>query len=292
MNIKTYNFSGKRVYVVGDIHGHFAILSNKVKELKITDSVIIFAGDIGLGFEKYEHYNQIFPKINKVMKERNVTLLFVRGNHDSFSYFENELINYSNIKSIPDYSVVNMHQDWDYDMKDSPKFSILCVGGGVSIDRLHRLNAEEASAMQYQYYHLNATKEEIDMHRKKLYWSNELPFFNIDKLDEITKKGYNIEYVVTHSSPDFCYPFNKNGIKYWFKIDENLEDDVNYERKVMTNIYNYLIKNKHILKGWAYGHFHSHYYEIHNNVSFTLLDCESNKWDMIEFGYKPMNISV
>lgn len=617
MNVKTYNFNDKRVYVVGDIHGHFAILSNKVKELKMADCVIIFAGDIGLGFEKMEYYNQTFTKINKVMKQRNITLLFVRGNHDCLSnnfttltkrgwlkydeltmddmvlsfnhetkmsewnkiddiiikdsefiytqkgqsleieatenhrhllvnkngeyfykktknitkynsnddkiihgalisnpeynikddeikivswlmtdgyyddlnhkyfcisqskehfieniktiltnlkcnfslnyrktsdkkiiikgktvknaknegvfrlksefskyvrdnllldkfklpdwiyklshrqlkiftdtlleangtilkhkgnymlfgtyemlyqfqplfcmcgyrcgmvqdnrgnwrlnicennlskilignkpfkkesynnkvfcvttklsnffvslngkcfftgncpsYFEKELINYSNIKSVPDYSVVNIHQDWDYEMKESPKFSILCVGGGVSIDRLYRLNAENSSTIEYQYYHPKATKEEIDIHRKKLYWSNELPFFDIDKLDEITIDGINIEYVVSHSAPKFCYPFNKDNIKYWMDRDENLERDIDYERNTMSKIYDYLINNKHNLKGWFYGHFHSHYNENYENVNFTLLDCEHHKWDMAEIGYKPMNIKV
>lgn len=617
MSVKTYNFYNKRAYVVGDIHGHFDVIKNKLKTYKITDSVIIFAGDIGLGFEKPEHYKQIFPKINKAMKLRNVTLLFVRGNHDCLSknftvltkrgwlkydeltlndmvlslntdsgmsewhkiddiiikdsefiytqknqsfeieatenhrhllyqengkflykktneittynskkdkiihgspitnpeydikddeirlvawlmtdgyyddkshkyfcisqskeesiknieqilsnlncdyslnyrntkdrniviknkkvktcknesvfklksvfskyiidnllknkfilptwvyelsyrqlkifidtlieangtklkhkgnymlygtydmlyqfqplfcmcgyrcgivkdnrgdwrlnicennksnimtmgkpfkkkeyndkvfcittklsnffvslngkcyftgncpkYFENELINYSNIKSIPDYSVVNIHQDWDYNMKEPPKFSILCVGGGVSIDRQHRLDAEMAFVMNYKFYHPNASQEDIEANRKKYYWSDELPFYDVDKLDEITKEGYNIEYVVSHTAPNFCYPHDKRGIEKWMLVDENLEKDVDYERNTMTSIYNYLINHKHILTGWYYGHFHSHYNAYYNNVSFTLLDSEHHKWDMVEIGYKPMEITV
>lgn len=292
MSVKTYNFYNKRAYVVGDIHGHFDVIKNKIKTYKITDSVIIFAGDIGLGFEKPEHYKQIFPKINKAMKLRNVTLLFVRGNHDSKIYFENELINYSNIKSIPDYSVVNIHQDWDCDMKEPPKFSILCVGGGVSIDRQHRLDAEMAFVIHYKYYHPNASQEDIEANRKRYYWSDELPFYDVDKLDEITKEGYNIEYVVSHTAPNFCYPHDKRGIEKWMLVDENLEKDVDYERNTMTSIYNYLINHKHILTGWYYGHFHSHYNAYYNNVSFTLLDSEHHKWDMVEIGYKPMEITV
>lgn len=85
MSVKTYNYYNKRAYVVGDIHGHFDIIKNQIKTYKITDSVIIFAGDIGLGFEKTEHYKQIFPKLNKVMKTQGNVLLFVRGNHDCLS---------------------------------------------------------------------------------------------------------------------------------------------------------------------------------------------------------------
>lgn len=85
MSVKTYNYYNKRAYVVGDIHGHFDIIKNQIKTYKITDSVIIFAGDIGLGFEKTEHYKQIFPKLNEVMKTQGNVLLFVRGNHDCLS---------------------------------------------------------------------------------------------------------------------------------------------------------------------------------------------------------------
>lgn len=53
--------------------------------------------------------------------------------------------------------------------------------------------------------------KDIEEHRKRYYWSNELPFYDIDKLNEITKEGYNIEYVVSHTAPDFCYPYTKKG---------------------------------------------------------------------------------
>lgn len=292
MSVKIYNYYNKRAYVVGDIHGHFDIIKNQIKTYKITDSVIIFAGDIGLGFEKPEYYKQIFPNLNRTMKAQGNVLLFVRGNHDDFSFFQEEKINYSNIKSIPDYSVVNIHQDWDEEMKETPKFSILCVGGGVSIDRQHRLDVEEASVIEYKYWHPNASKEEIEKHRKKCYWSDELPFYDVDKLDEITKEGYNIEYVVSHTAPDFCYPYTKKGIESWMRLDENLEKDVDFERNTMTSIYNYLINHKHILTGWYYGHFHSHYESYYDNVKFTLLDCEHHKLDMAEIGHKPMEINL
>lgn len=289
---KKYNFYDKRVYVVGDIHGNFKIIKNRIKESKINNSVIIFAGDIGLGFEKEEYYKQEFTKLNKFLKTVNVTLLFVRGNHDSKIYFDKELINYSNIKSVPDYSVVNIHQDWDYEMVEPPKFSILCVGGGISIDRQYRINAETAHLREYLHWHPNATKEELENKRKRYYWSDEPPFYDVEKLDAITRLGYNIEYVVTHTAPKFCYPYNKKGIESWLQYDENLEKDIDNERNVMTSIYNYLIEHKHILNGWYYGHFHSHHNEYYENVNFTLLDCEHHKWDIIEIGYRPMEMTV
>lgn len=290
--IKEYKFYDKRVYVVGDIHGNFKIIKNRIKEGDISNSVIIFAGDVGIGFEKKGYYKQEFTKLNKFLKTVDVTLLFVYGNHDDSTYFNEELINHSNIKTLPDYSVVSIHQDWDSDMIEPPKYSILCVGGGISIDREYRKNAEKLYLRQYLKWHPHATREDLEKNRKQYYWENEAPVYHADKLDDITNAGYNIEYVVTHTAPNFCYPYNKRGIEEWLRYDPKLEEDINNERKVMTNIYNYLIEHKHVLKGWYYGHFHSHHSEYYENVNFTLLDCEHHKWDMVEIGYRPMEITV
>ena len=53
--------------------------------------------------------------------------MFVRGNHDDPSYFQEEKICYERFRCVPDYSVIQ-----------ACGLDILCVGGGVSIDRLAR----------------------------------------------------------------------------------------------------------------------------------------------------------
>ena len=46
----------KNLVVCGDIHGEFSTLAYNVKRLGIENSVIIVAGDCGVGFEKETHY--------------------------------------------------------------------------------------------------------------------------------------------------------------------------------------------------------------------------------------------
>jgi predicted phosphodiesterase len=277
-----YKFQDKTVYVVGDLHGNFNLITYYIKQLKISDAVIIFAGDIGLGFEKEQHYKDLFKKVNKVLKERNVTCLFVHGNHDCPSYFSEKKINLSNVKSIPDYSVVSIYQDWDYEMIEPPKFNILCVGGATSIDREYRKAEERRDKVRYFMHHPLITDEEYDKIARKYYWPDEQPVYNEKLLEEITNAGINIEAVVTHTAPSFAYPFTKEGIKGWLENDPTLENDIDYERKVMDWIYDYLKKNKHTLLEWYYGHFHSSRTERVDNVTFKLLNNVEHKWDMAE----------
>ena len=54
-------------------------------------------------------------------------LILMRGNHDNPDYFENRLIDYPRMKTIPDYCVIQFSGN-----------NILCIGGAVSIDREYR----------------------------------------------------------------------------------------------------------------------------------------------------------
>ena len=44
------------VYAIGDIHGNFKSIPYNIKHYDLHDCVLIFCGDIGFGFEKYEYY--------------------------------------------------------------------------------------------------------------------------------------------------------------------------------------------------------------------------------------------
>src|ERR1019366_570138 len=71
------------IIAVGDIHGDIIPLVNKVNEqYKIQNSLIIVAGDIGMGFHKDNFYLDLFKKAGARLKKNNNTLLLVRGNHD------------------------------------------------------------------------------------------------------------------------------------------------------------------------------------------------------------------
>lgn len=272
--LNVLKFNTKSVYAIGDLHGEFNVLPYFIKSYDIKDSIIIVCGDIGIGFNKKDYYKQVFTKIGRELKKRNVIILLVRGNHDNKECFDSVEYNTKYIKLISDYSIIQV-----YDINDikqiEKSFNILCVGGAVSIDRRVRINENKKQALIYSRYH-GCTYDEAIIKSPKSYWENEVPLYDINKLDEIKDSGITIDAVITHTCPDFCQPYTKEGIKYWLDNDEYLENDVDYERQIMTNIYNKLIEDCHPLKEWSYGHFHFHKTEFINNVRFCLLDMVRN----------------
>lgn len=258
---KKYHFNTpiSNVYVVGDTHGSFRLIQYKIKSDNIEDSVIIVAGDCGFGFEKEAHYKNVYNKMKKTLIESNVKLVFVRGNHDDPLYFDGEVINFPNFIAIPDYSVLIFN---DVDVT----YNVLCVGGAISIDRVWRKNNE----LKY---------------RRNLYWDGESPYYSEDILNAIKLDGINIDAMITHTTPSFAPPTDKNGISSFTAIDKDLAVDVDSERRVMDEIYNHIVKkDKHPMKLIIHGHFHSHStYYSEEEVKIVGLDMcheRNNSWDI------------
>ena len=95
--------------------------------------------------------------------------------------------------------------------------------------------------------------------------------YDADKLNELKENGITIDYVISHTSPSFCFKIGVKGIESWIDADENLFNDLRKERQAMDNIYEHLIKDGHPLKKWVYGHFHAHNDEMINNIRFITL---------------------
>jgi len=225
----------KSIVLCGDVHGKFSELRHKLKRrYKIEDSIICCAGDIGMGFHKFNYYLTEFTKLSKVLQQTNNECFFVRGNHDNPEYFNGELAdklnNLPNIKFVKDYEVIETNLG-----------NIIFIGGATSIDRKGR-----------------------DVN--KTYWINEKCIFDIDKINEIKQ---NIDYVITHTAPSFCFPQTKEGLRCWFELDKDLEKDVREERKAMDNIFNAL-DNNNIIKTWGYGHFHASVVDRYKGIKFVL----------------------
>ena len=197
------------------------------------NSVIFVTGDCGFGFNKPQYYVDLLTKYNKLFESTNTTIFFVRGNHDDATYFDGEMINFSHIKAIPDYSVVKTQQ-----------LSTLCVGGAISIDRLWR-KQHEVLINKYRKHS-----------PKKLYWENEAFIFNETQLNELLANGITIDSVITHSAPKFAPPTSKKDIGKWIKLDKNLKQDIDKERNELAKLHTYLVQNKQTLRFWSYGHFH------------------------------------
>lgn len=262
-----FDVDKKSVWATGDVHGEWGLLRYLVKTSGIEDAIIIVAGDCGFGFEKEQHYIDTYKhSIKPVLDKQNVTLLFVRGNHDDPEYFDGTRIDYPNFKAIPDYSVIS-----------ACDINILTIGGAISVDRQIRIAANNQAISQGS--------------SRRVYWENEFPIYKPEILDKITNDGIKIDSIITHTSPSFAPLTNKYGIKTFMLYDTKLDEDTNNERNTMSNIYNHLINgNKQPITKWIYGHFHEHNQYISNdNVEFTMLDMfrnRNNGWDVKEISKK------
>lgn len=222
------------------------------KGFPYSNSIFIFAGDCGIGFNKPKYYTDLFEKFNKVLNYNNSFIIFVRGNHDDPSYFDGETINLSNIKAVPDYSVIS-----------AKGHNILCVGGAISIDRTWRKKQEN----RINRFSVN--------NKKKLYWDGEAPVFNEDALREIAENTV-IDIVVSHSSPSFATPENHGFIDEWVDEDVNLKSDIKNERIVFDKIFNTLRELNSQPKYWAYGHFDIMYIEKRSDTVFRAINDSFN----------------
>lgn len=259
------------VCFIGDIHGEFSSLGWLMKYTNFKDTAYFICGDCGFGFNKKEHYSQIFNKLSRTASKLNCEFIFIRGNHDSREYFDKRLINRKCFKTIPDYSVVQ-----------TPNHNILCIGGAISVDRSYRLLANEKNANKYAKFHHCSLNEAIK-NCQKVYWDCEECVYNEEALNELKLNDINVDIVCTHTGPSFIKPFGKDNINFWLSEDKNLEEDTNNERKTIDNIYNKLKTDGHQLNYWFYGHFHFHNSEYVDNTKFVMLDMYRNgKFDFYD----------
>ena len=190
------------IIVSGDIHGDVMPLVNKVNnQYKIHNSLIIVAGDVGMGFHKDGFYIDLFKKAGARLKKNNNTLLLVRGNHDDPDKW-NDYVPFkahwqdgkNDIRLIKDYTVISVESA-------GKSHNILCVGGALSVDRTDRTIGAN-------------------------YWLGEPFVYDESKVESLV----GITDVITHSAPHFCEPILKNGIANWMAMDSKLYEDCAKER--------------------------------------------------------------
>jgi len=229
----------------GDWHGEFNTVIREIKRLDLQDCTIFQVGDFGMGFAKLKKDLRQLDRFNLTLRVRNIYLYAIRGNHDNPKYFDGS-ISTSNIKLLPDYSVVQVDDQ-----------NILCIGGAISIDR--KPNAKQVG---FDGKPWKGRKEGVN------YWADEALVFK----PELVKDLNNIDIVITHSAPDFCQPRIKNGLSTWATEDLGLIEECAVERNNLSKIYDILKANNCPLKSWFYGHFHFHETERFENTDFTVLD--------------------
>lgn len=239
------------LYIIGDIHGAWKTILYQIKQYKISNSAFIFCGDVGIGFEREEYYKQqVIPYIHKILKKYNNIFYWIAGNHDDPSYFEEQKINTEYVKCIPTYSIIRFKNK-----------NILCIGGGISIDRVWRKHQDLKRFKQYAHYH-NITLEVASQLCPASYWENE-------KIIYKPKYKETIDIICSHSAPSFCYPIDKGQIVlHYAELDKDLLEDLENERKLLDKVYE---DYKDTLTHWYYGHFHSSNMQKIENCIFKLL---------------------
>jgi predicted phosphodiesterase len=236
--------------VIGDTHGNFKYIYNYIKNLDIHDTTFIHVGDWGVGFASKGYERAEMRKLNLILEELNCQMYIIRGNHDNPYLFDGSW-KWSNVQLVPDYTIVTVDGD-----------DILLVGGAISVDRIYR-KRDALKAARY-----GSSKE--------TYWYDEVFVLDRDKLREVR----GARYVVTHSCPHFADPINneKNGIFSHGNLIENfvidgdtkLKDDLNEERRLLTEMYEILKENNFIEK-WFYGHFHRTHAAYYEDTDFVML---------------------
>ena len=181
--------------------------------------------------------------INTALIKRNVIVYAIRGNHDHPSYFENDPFGLSNIKLVKDYTVLNLVGK-----------NILCIGGAISIDRTVRYTKRQ---LEGDY----TTNIGVDS-----WWKDE--GFNYDDSKLVDLRDINI--VVTHTTPDYCWPDNSNGfapiVNDFASMDKTLKTELLDERRRMTLAFQ-TIKMYNDIEYAYNGHFHAnHVTEIYGTT--------------------------
>jgi len=207
---------------IGDIHGNFKKLLQLFNEGSFKDTTFIQVGDFGVGFRPIEKEIEYLTPVNDWLVENNNFLYAFRGNHDNPKYFEDCPFNFSNIRFLKDFSVIQVEGK-----------NILTLGGAISIDRLTRK--------------LNVS-----------YWEDEQLPIIIPDIKDIVPEDIKIDIVSTHNCPSFVWPTEFNDVvRNFIKMDKNLEHELINERKRLDLLYSKILThNKISPKLWVYGHMH------------------------------------
>lgn len=234
MNIYDFSTSDK-LYVIGLFDNNFDWLFHAIlpknKRLRSSsiyfNSVIILSGGNNITHHNLHTLKKYLNSFNDKLQKFNINIVIIRGNNDEASVFEETAINLSNIKTIPDYSILKMNDK-----------NVLCVGGNISLNRTWKQKYE-------------AIISKFKDNETKIYWDDESFNFDDERINEIIKSDIKIDGVITNISPLFAFPPTKMINSVWLKNDKGLYNDIQNERLNLDKLFQILsAKNK--LLFWVY----------------------------------------
>jgi hypothetical protein len=212
------------------------------KSYYYNDSVIIILGSCGFGTKEFSYFEKKLSPLNDILVENNCHVLFVRGNNEDPSYFDEEKINFSNIKTLVSNCIVAFTD-----------FNCLCVGRGLSMDREWRKNKGKNFGTSY--------------------WENEDVSIDWDDMKN-TIENTKIACVISHQIPTFVHPMTDNQNR-WVKNDPTLGTDIIKSRLNMDLLYTEFIKNNNKPFVWWTTYPNAAAKNFINNIVFKCEDSNS-----------------
>ncbi|MFM7429855.1 MAG: metallophosphoesterase, partial [Flammeovirgaceae bacterium] len=92
---------------IGDVHGEFYDLIQKLANHDIRNSTLIQVGDFGVGFKSKENEINQLERLNDFLKANKNVMYVIRGNHDDPAYFDGR-VTFSNLILLNDYSLLDV----------------------------------------------------------------------------------------------------------------------------------------------------------------------------------------
>jgi len=220
------------MYFIGDIHGSMESFYTKINLFEIKNEILIQLGDFGIGFKGVESK---LENLNKLLVTTNNFLYVCRGNHDCPYYFDEGVVcDYSNIKFVPDYTVLELQGK-----------KVLFLGGSISIDRKIRTIGIS-------------------------WWPGEKVKFELIKLsDDI---DIIVSHIAPLDFPP--HGFNSLVLSYALKDPTLTQELIIERKNLQTILQKIKINNKEKKLFWFYGHYHTSLSGKVKRVNYRCLNCD------------------
>jgi predicted phosphohydrolase len=222
----TINLRSNDLIAVGDTHD-INVFRDIISKAVPDDSDVLHVGDCGIGFSRKDKMR--LETLDKLCESKNIKAYIIRGNHDNPFYWSNECDwKFTNIMLVKDYTLMVFPNTKE----------ALCVGGGLSVDRMSRVDGVS-------------------------YWSNEVTPYS----PQYCKK---CDYIFMHDAPS-CFNVGEDSLRqnfrYYCEHDARLINESRLQRGVIDKIVS-LCQPSKILGG----HYHNSISETVNDIQYRCLD--------------------
>ncbi len=220
--------------VIGDVHGRWVDLRERLQAGNVRDEHLVQVGDFGLGFEEPRAEARHLAMLDRYLTQHGCFLWAIHGNHDEPARWAPGAPQpWNAIRLVPDDTIIEVEGK-----------RLLCAGGAISVDRQTR--------------------------RHGGYWPDEAFILAPERLQRLDLTG--LYAVVTHTAPEGVYPYYLGPLVTAYALgDSRLIADVVAERARIGQ-FRALIDERAEPPFWWYGHFHEHMVEQVGPTRFVLLD--------------------